>query len=369
MKLGKTKLGGERKEIFTIKDDDNVYRPLPPMGKLADAGVFSRYFRVVWGYKDSQGKLRPFISPRVQNFKTKMVEVDCAAFNRINSLKDELDVATKAAKASAKAGTAITKAQKDNLERLNDLVGRKGRFNIDSKHHMNVLSSDGKIGCLKLAGRGMTGMRALFKTLESKDKGIDPTAVENGRFLNINRQGTGLDTVYTVSELKETVDIDGEEYEKAIPHNLTDSIISRLSAEAFELDEIYPAPTEAEVKEIVAAQLESDEAAGLVIDRVFGSRDAEKKEEPAKEAPVETKAEVKVEARAEAVKEAPETSVSETVNEATGEITEEPVAEVKVEAKVEAKVETPVAETAPVSENPAVESDKDFLANLGVKIG
>ena len=358
MKLGKTKLGGERKEIFTIKDNDNIYRILPPMGKLADAGVFSRYFRVVWGYKDSQGKLRPFISPRVQNFKTKMIEVDCAAFNRVEKLKNELLEATKAAKASAQAGKAISAEEKKNLERLNELVGRKGQFNIDSKHHLNVLAQDGRIGCLKLAGRGMTAYKALHKTLEGK--GIDPTGVENGRFLNINRQGTGLETVYTVSELKETVTIDGEDYEKAVPHNLTESVISRLAAEAFELDEIYPAPTEAEVKEIVAASEESDEACGLVIDRIFGARDSEKKEaaaqaetpkeEPAKEEP---KAEVKTEAKVETKVEEP---VAETVNEETGEITE-------------TKAEEPVAEAAPASENPAVESDEDFLANLGVKIG
>ena len=360
MKLGKTKLGGERKEIFTIKDNDNIYRPLPPMGKLADKGVFSRYFRVVWGYKDSQGKLRPFVSPRVQNFKTKMVEVDCAAFNRVQTLKTELETLTKEVKALAGAGTAITAAQKKRLEELTELVGRKGRFNIDSKHHMNVVAQDGRIGCLKLAGRGFQAMKALFKTLEGK--GVDASGVEGGRFLNINRQGTGLDTVYTVTELKETINVEGHgEMEKAIPHDLTDAIIGRLAAEAYELDEIYPFPTEAEVKEIVAAQEISDEAAGVVIDRIFGSREstetpAETKTETPVETKVETPAETKVEAKVE-------TKVEETVNETTGEITETP-AETKVEAKVE---ETPAAETAPT--NPAVESDEDFLAGLGVKLG
>ena len=368
MKLGKTKLSGERKEIFTIKDGDNLYRPLPPMGKLADAGVFSRYFRVVWGYRDSQGKLRPFISPRVQNFKTKMIDVDCAAFNRVETLKLELTESTKEAKALAAAGTQIPEELKKKLENLNESVGRKGRFNIDSKHHLNVFSKEGKIGCLKLAGRGMTAMRALFKTLEGKD--VDPSAVENGRFININRQGMGLDTVYTVSELKEQVQT--EEYglvEKALPHGLTDSIIGRLSAEAYELDEIYPTPTEAEVKLLIETFERSELEAGLLVDKLFGSREPKKPETTlSKPHNSQLVAEDAVEQRTEAVKETPVTSVTETVETA-------PLQEAVVEAAPiistvsETPVEAAVAETTPVPVNSAVQSDADFLADLGVKLG
>jgi len=366
MKLGKTKLGGERKEIFTIKDGDNIYRPLPPMGKLADAGVFSRYFRVVWGYKDSQGKLRPFASPRQQNFKTKMIEVDCAAFNRVERLKAEYTEAMKAAKDAAKGGKTITAEAKKRLEELNELVGRKGRFNIDSKHHLNVIAADGKIGCLKLAGRGMTGYKALFTTLEKK--GVDPSAVENGRFINFNRQGTGLETVYTVTELKETVNVEGHgEMEKAVPHSLTDAIIGRLAGEAFELDEIYPTPTEDEVRQIVEASERSEEECGLLIDKLFGAREPKKEEETAAEAPAE-KAEAKAEARAEAVKEEPETQAKEEVEAKTEAPAEEVNTETGEITEPEAKAEVP-AEAAAPSENAAVESDEDFLANLGVKIG
>ena len=372
MKLGKTKLGGERKETFTIKDGDNIYRPLPPMGKLADKGIFSRYFRVVWGYKDSQGKLRPFASPRQQNFKTKMIEVDCAAFNRVQTLKTELETRTKEAKALAAAGTAISDTLKKRLGELNELVGKKGRFNIDSKHHFNVIASDGKIGCLKLAGRGYQGYKALFKTLEAK--GTDPSGVENGRFINFNRQGMGLDTVYTVTELKETVNVEGHgEMEKAIPHSLNDAIIGRLSAEAYELDEIYPTPTEEEVKRIVEASLISDEACGFVVDEIFGVRD--NKEEEKTETGVASSesssekganlaiAETAVEQRAEAVKEEVETSVKE---EIAAETVKEEVAAEAVNTETGEVVETKV-ETAPT--NNAVESDEDFLAGLGVKLG
>ena len=50
MKIGKPKYGNGKK-IFKIKDGDNVYRILPPLGKLADAGKWSVYQKVEWGYK------------------------------------------------------------------------------------------------------------------------------------------------------------------------------------------------------------------------------------------------------------------------------------------------------------------------------
>ena len=375
MELGKTSFGGERKEIFKIKDGDNIFRPLPPMGKLAAKGIMSKYFRVVWGYKDSQGKLRPFISPRVQNFKTRMIEVDCAAFNRVMALKDELTNKTKEAKALAKAGQQIPLELKKSLEELNDLVGKKGRFNIDSKHHMNAISQDGTIGLLKLAGYGFKAMKALFKTLEGS--GVDPSAVNGGRFLNFNRQGTGLDTQYTVSEIVQTIMTEEHgEVKKAIPHDLNDAIIGRLSAEAFELDDIYPTPSEAEVKRIVEASLISDEEMGKVVDEIFGSRDDEKPAEEPAEEPIQASAgstnpETAVEQRAEAVAETPQTAVSEaiqtpagdTVNTNTGEVLAEVKTETPVEAVAEVKTETPI------TANPAVESDVDFLAGLGVKLG
>ena len=43
MKIGKASYSGNTKENFRIKDGDNIYRPLPPMGNLADAGKWSVY--------------------------------------------------------------------------------------------------------------------------------------------------------------------------------------------------------------------------------------------------------------------------------------------------------------------------------------
>lgn len=374
MKLGKAKYSGEKKEVFKIKDGDNVFRILPPMGKLADAGVYSRYYKVVWGFKDSSGKLKPFISPRVVNFKTKMVDVDCAATNFIFAKKEELKAATEQAKEFAKNKQPIPAELKKQLEDLKELVGQKGRFNIDSKHHLNALSQDGKIGLLKLVGRGMQALRAEFKSLEAAN--VDATGVEGGRFMVIHREGTGLDTAYSAKELKEQVQT--AEYglvERPLPHDLTESIISRLAAEAYELDEIYPAPSEAEVAEIVAAFERSEEEGAQAVDRILGGSS-----EASEETASNVQAETKVEQRAEAVKEAVQTSVSEEVassqkivqenstvvevNTSTGEILNETPVE---KQEVAAQAQTIETVSAPV-QNAAAQSDADFLAELGVKL-
>jgi hypothetical protein len=53
-----------------------------------------------------------------------------------------------------------------------------------------------------------------------------------GRFVNINRTGTGLQTEYTILEYKQNVqvEIDGqaELVQRSVPHTLDDSIIGRL---------------------------------------------------------------------------------------------------------------------------------------------
>ena len=67
MKLGQAKYGGEyvKKNNYKLKDGEQVYRILPPMGELAEQGRWSVFYNVHFGYKNSEGKLRPFQSPEV----------------------------------------------------------------------------------------------------------------------------------------------------------------------------------------------------------------------------------------------------------------------------------------------------------------
>jgi hypothetical protein len=356
MKIGKASYsaGGNRKEIFKIKDGDNVYRPLPPLGDLADSNRWSMYYRVCWGYKDKSGKNRPFLSPREVNFRTKMVDVDCAAFNRSMRLKDEYQNAVKEAKDQSKAGKPLTDAQKEQLENMKN---KMMTYNIDSKHYINAMDLEGRIGLLKLGARAMTGLRGLGKKLESE--GVDICGLQ-GRYVNINRSGTGLDTTYQVFEYKANVEveIDGnkEIVQRSMPHKLDDSIIARLEKEAFELDKLYPAPTPQEVQEMVKAhemldrgEITEDQAAeivGKVLEpyntKNSNSEESSENTETREQSKVETASTKSEDSKVES------SAASETVDKVTGEI--------KDEKSSKEELQSPTPSSA--------QSDDDFLANL-----
>ena len=77
VKLGKPKYEQGTKNYFSFKKGQDMFilRILPPMGELADEGKWSVYHRVEFGYAGTDGKMKPFLSPRVVNYD-KMVEVE-----------------------------------------------------------------------------------------------------------------------------------------------------------------------------------------------------------------------------------------------------------------------------------------------------
>jgi hypothetical protein len=248
-----------KKKQFKIKDGDNTYRILPSLGFNGKKpnGKWSKFYNVHFGYKNSEGKMRVFQSSLVKNQKTKMIEQPDAALERIEKLKAELE----------KAKAAGNKAM---VERLGTLVsGQKPMYNMDNNHHMNVINEQGEIGILKLRHRGKLALDAVIKTLRAE--GVEPLGAETGRFFIINRQGSGLETTFTVRVKTQKVTIDGRSFNEEVVHTITPEIINRLEAEAGDLDELYVRPTSEEVARIVA---ESDLLTGKsrAIDELFDTR-------------------------------------------------------------------------------------------------
>jgi hypothetical protein len=258
MELGKAKYGSGKK-VFKVQDGDNVYRILPPMGKLAKAGKWNMYYRVEWGYKNSAGKNRPFQDVRVVNRETKMVEVESAAHLRREALKE---AKTKLVAELRKNPTDST--LKAKLNELNDAIKQ---YNLDSKYYMNAIDLNGQIGLLKIGHKAFMALKTEIDKL--RKQGIDPLSVENGRFFNFNRSnatGNFQDTAYQVTPYKERVTVNGETYEKDKVHKIDDAIIARLSDEAYELSNMYP--------EVTAAQVEAMVKGGAAaVDQVLGAGD------------------------------------------------------------------------------------------------
>ena len=246
--IGKSNISGgsKRKNYFKIQDGNNIYRILPAMFDLASSGRWSVFHRVEFGYKNSDNRVKPFLSPRVVN-KDKMVEVESAAHLYRQELKEQFESIKEQIKEGLAAGTITKGEAKDVLEGQKELVKQ---FNLDSKHYMNVINENGEIGLLKIPNRAMQSLRPILKELEAK--GIDPMSVENGRWFNFHRSGNSLDTTYNVSVVKEQVEVAGHgTLEKDKVNVLSDSILDRLSDEAFKLDQLFPAPTAEEVERIV----------------------------------------------------------------------------------------------------------------------
>lgn len=237
MKIGKAKYGGNKKTYFKIKDGDNVYRILPPIGELADKGIWSMFYRIHYGYKNSEGRLRPFQSSLVKNRTNKMIEVPDAALERIDKLKAELENAKKTGNQALVA-------------KLTEFVGPKGSFNLDSNHYVNAIDTQGNIGILKLRHRCMVALEATIKKL--REKNIDPLDPENGRYFVINRSGNALDTTFQVSIATRTIVVPNVgEVQQEIVHALDASTVARLSTDAADLSKLFKKPTAEQVARIV----------------------------------------------------------------------------------------------------------------------
>lgn len=238
MKLGKPKYEQSNKNYFAFKKDQNTFilRVLPPMGELADAGKWSAYHRVEFGYKTSDGKLKPFLSPRVVNFNG-MVEVESEAHKRRELLKSQAE------QAKAAGNTVLEQQCKEKLR----------QYNQDAKHYMNVVDLQGNVGLFKIGHRGFQALKAEIDRLRSE--GVDPVGIENGRYFVFNRSGRGKDTLYTVQEYKQKQEIDGPNgkviVDAPFPHSINDAILAKLETDAFELNKVYPSVTPEEEYRIV----------------------------------------------------------------------------------------------------------------------
>lgn len=238
IKVGKARLGGSNKKYFKLEKGDNIYRILPPLGNLADDGVWAVYYKIHYGYRglpDSTGKtrMRPFVSPEVVNRQNKMVEVVDAAKERIETLKSAL-VAAK------ERGDVAT------VKQLSEMVRN---YNLDAKWYVNAINKQGEIGLLKIPHKAKQALENQIKILEQE--GVDALGIE-GRYFNFNRSGDGRDTQYQVTQYKEKIKVDGlGEVERAVPHVLTEELLRRLEKESHDLNKLFKRPTAEEVSRMV----------------------------------------------------------------------------------------------------------------------
>jgi hypothetical protein len=246
--FGKAKFGSAKRNWFKLKDGDATFRILPPMGDLGEDGRWSVFYNIHYGYRNSKNEMRTFQSPLVKNRKTKMIEVPDAALDRINGLKVKLEEAKKA-------------GDQERIAQILKLVGgQKSRYNLDSNHYVNVVDLQGNIGILKIRHRAKLALDAQIKRL--RDNGVDPLDAETGRFFTFSRSGNATETLYQVNVFKKRINVPGVgDVEQEVVHVIDSELAKRCLVqnkdgsftyrEAGRLDQLFKAPTAAEVERIV----------------------------------------------------------------------------------------------------------------------
>lgn len=253
MEVGKAKYGSGKNVFKVEKEKDNVFRILPPLGKLAKTGRWYQYYRIEWGYKGTDGKMRPFQDVRKVDFNTKMVEVESAAHMRREAIKKRQEEVVK----DFRVGQA-TKEQVDEIRALGM------RYNLDAKYYVNAVALDGKIGLLKLNSTQMNMLKAeIDKLLKT---GLDPLGIENGIFFNFtksNATGAIKDWTFSVSPYLQNQS-DGSL--RRVTHTMDQNFLKRLENEAFELAGMYPELTADQVEQLVKA----GDQHGSLVDQFLG---------------------------------------------------------------------------------------------------
>jgi len=355
MELGNPNKGERKKKnYFYIGQGSNVYRILPPMGNLAKDGIWSRYYEVHFGYKNAEGRMKPFQSCEVKSRDRKMIEVPDAAKERIKKLENQLNAIKERMKT---APSAELKAAQEAIEKV---IGFDGIYDLQKRHYVNAINDKGEIGLLALKHREKLALEEARKEIEAK-YGLDVLGI-TGAYLEFRKSGKGLDTLVKVGG---HMVLQADQSERLNKHTVDESIIKRLATEAFELDKLYYQLSPEEVEAIVLASEKGPKEEGIVVSSVFA------KYEPARRENNNAKAEARVEQRSEAVKEDQEAKAQKEADAKTAAslanltmATESVPAEVltKTETKVETKTESkPAAPAAPA------QSDDDFLASIGAK--
>ncbi|WNM70291.1 ssDNA binding protein [Myxococcus phage Mx1] len=255
--VGTPVYGAKKKNNFRLKDGDNIYRILPPLGSLAAEGKWAVFEKIHWGYRGSNG-VRTFRCIEKKNFKTKMITQQCPECDLIAEKKTLHDATVK-----AKLAEGMTEDQaKEYVKPLADWLFS---HNLDKKWYVNAVTQDGQIGRLAIPHKMYELLQQLITELVT-NKGVDPIGVNGGLWFNLKRSGTGRNTVHSVSVVEIERVIEGQTMSMRKPAPLTQDVLSRLGAEAYDLGDGFRSLNYDDIKRIVSSGGDPEE-----VDQVFST--------------------------------------------------------------------------------------------------
>ncbi len=264
--IGTANYTGSKRRTFKLeRQKANVYRPLPPLGAAAEKGVWMLGLGVHWGDKASDGKMRPYTC--IQRMEkqadgSKKVTRRCPRCEKTKTVFDKREA--RAAELKAKGAT-----EDQIAERLKTVDAYLRQYNRSFRFYMNAVNEKFEIGRLDVSGTHADQLREQISSLLKL--GVDATAPQQGAFLNFYYEGLKGHTVTPVMEQGLNP---GEMKLKMAP--LTMQTLKSLKNEYWDLFDLFPVITEAEIQRLV-----DSEGDGSVVDSIFANGKTEAKKEAA----------------------------------------------------------------------------------------
>lgn len=223
----------KRKINSVKKDESNVFRVLPPYGKLRDKNRISFYWKLHYGFvKSKSGKSIPIACIEESKYenKVKIITKRCPLCDKIAAMQNAL-----AALSTRPDGQAASLAITQQLEGMLN-YGKP----TSNHHYMNVLTRAGAAELLKI---GHKHMNALNDTLGkiSAELHVQATALDQGLYLDFRRSGKGSDAIQTVNtfQITERDPQTGDLKPRYVESRLTPQDAERILKDVSELSELY----------------------------------------------------------------------------------------------------------------------------------
>jgi hypothetical protein len=254
-KLGTTKLtqGYERGNYFNLELGDNFYRVLPPLFSLADEGKVAKYHAYHMGFKNTEGKVRPFLCPEVQDRKNKLITTHCPVCDDVSEKESKVDTARKT--------PGITDDQKKQLQEY--FMKTILPFKVNRGYFVNAIDQKGEIGLLRLPYTAFKSLEIELK--KQQDKGIDPTGIE-GIYLNFKKTAAYKGDKETKYDVSPALVQEGDAF-RLKRHTLTPEIIESLKTKAKDLSTLYKS---IKLEEVAMLQGAAGDDRAKLVDRIFG---------------------------------------------------------------------------------------------------
>jgi hypothetical protein len=255
--IGVSNYFGNKRRSFKLKPkEDNVYRPLMPIGEAAKKGQWLVPYAVHWGDKDSNGKMKPYIC--IQQMRklpdgTKQVTKRCPRCEKNAKIKDARDQRAAAFKAKGMS-------ERDIAEKLTTVDLYLRQFNRGFRFYMNALNLRGEIGRLDIPAVHADQLRDEISKLLKK--GVDATSPAQGAYFNFYYVGPAGHTVTPWTEA-----VEGQPgMSKLALCPLTENTKRALKDEYWNLLELFVSLTEAEIQRLVDGEGNPE-----VVDNIFSA--------------------------------------------------------------------------------------------------